>query len=712
MFSSLPYCTRFVLLLILILVSTCLSALRISARITDTEGKPLEDVLISDGRMAVFSYPDGSFNFEAQTDSLSFSRLGFERKILNLNAIHSTVILEAKPIILSTVRVTEHYEPGFGSALDKTILSPDSATPASGAAELLMQESAIHTSGTHLLGEDQTLSLLGNLDRHTLIILDGVPLNPHGRAVDLANLPLDSIKRIEIVKGNASLYGGASAIGGIVYLYTDDVSTAHPVKLEQESAYGSFNQLQNRLAYDQLSPVFSFKVALNRLSSDNDFTYKPRPWWNLSGKLTRHNNRKEQQSTTLEMSSALGKANLRYWLDAEQFYRQLPGPVNFLDIYKNAYLTGQSLHHNSTLGWQAKRFSEDLIFWQHDDGTEYNNNNAENPVYPTHYRQEHTALGVKHHAEYSYAFLKPALEWELSRQSYELNDLLYPSLSIKNTSRIQKSLAFQTRAENDFSVYTNQFQAGLRWDKVTDFESFYSWRLEEVLTRDGLIQIKAGGYFGSSFSLPSFYDLYWKGDAQSLGNPDLEPETSLGWNAWTQISYASYSFKAAYYSSEVKKLIQWRQTYLYGTVWKPVNIGKASIRNWEFSAKANPLAWFKLESSLTLTSAKDEDLHANLTYTPEAKWNTGITLSRSGFSLVLEHNYTGRQWSTPDNLIDPIPSLKLFNASLGYSRTFGKFNGQLSFSLNNLFDRQYEIYAYVPQPGFNWMSSLALKYEM
>jgi len=702
----------FVLLFFFLIQASFVSAMQVSARIQDPSGKPLEGVTVSDGRQAVFTGADGSFGLNTSSDSLIVTRLGYERRTLLTVNLPPIITLVKRPITLGTVRVIERYETPYSTALDKSVIDTDADRHGSSSSDILLRESAFHSSETRLAGENQTLSLLGNLSRHTLFMLDNVPLNPHGEAFDISTLPLSGIKRIEIVKGNASLYGGASAVGGIVYLFTDNVKTAHPLELEQETSFGSFGQFTASLAYGQQSQAFAYRVSVSRQAADNDFSFQPPDWWEESGTLTRRNNRKQQQNIALQLSTNLHNLHLRYRIDSDRIYRQLPGPYNFADIYQNAYLTGLNLRQNLSLGWQKHSFKDNLILWLTRDGTEYTNTRAPNPVYSSHYRQRHHSAGMKNQAEYGFGWLIAGLGMEATHQTYELDNLLYPHLSIPETSRNQTAASFKLLADEGFPLENNTLQAGVRLDKVTDFGTYFSWRVEDVYRYYGLVDLTGGIAYGSGFSLPSFYDLYWKGDSQSLGNPDLEPETSLGGSVWLSAEYAGNSIKAAYYQSRVEKLIQWRQTYLFGTQWKPLNIGKAELTNWEFSFRSQPLSWLGLSSSLTLTDAVDANLNKKLTYTPETKWVTELALSYAGFSFALSQDYTGRQWKTPDNLIDPLPEFFLYGLAAGYGLSWKGLDAGLSFRLNNLFDRQYEIYDYVPQPGRNWLGGIVLKYKM
>jgi vitamin B12 transporter len=70
-------------------------------------------------------------------------------------------------------------------------------------------------------GQPESLFLRGTNSNHTLVMIDGVRINPdNGFGSALQNIRLDDVERIEIVKGpRASLYG-SDAIGGVINIIT------------------------------------------------------------------------------------------------------------------------------------------------------------------------------------------------------------------------------------------------------------------------------------------------------------------------------------------------------------------------------------------------------------------------------------------------------------------------------------------------------------
>jgi len=185
-------------------------------KVTDPEGKPVGGAVISDGQLQVFSAEDGSFYFSTTADSLYIRRLGFQPRAVARTEMIRPIVLQPQPVTLPKVVVSESAWDFLAAPADRVTLPLDPDRHYYSAGEILSSTPAVRSNDVPLKGESQGVSILGNLARHSLVILDGVPLNPDGESCDLSLIDPANIEKIELIKNNASVYGGGSAIGGIV----------------------------------------------------------------------------------------------------------------------------------------------------------------------------------------------------------------------------------------------------------------------------------------------------------------------------------------------------------------------------------------------------------------------------------------------------------------------------------------------------------------
>lgn len=88
-------------------------------------------------------------------------------------------------------------------------------------ADLLSRQAGVQFHSNGGLGKASALSIRGLETRHTLLLVDGVRVGSATLgAPSLDNLPLESIERIEIVRGPLSGLYGSDAVGGVVQVFT------------------------------------------------------------------------------------------------------------------------------------------------------------------------------------------------------------------------------------------------------------------------------------------------------------------------------------------------------------------------------------------------------------------------------------------------------------------------------------------------------------
>lgn len=73
-------------------------------------------------------------------------------------------------------------------------------------------------AGSH--GAAASLFMRGGESDYVKVLLDGVPLNAPGGSVNLANIRVENVERIEVVRGPASVVHGADAMTGVIQVFT------------------------------------------------------------------------------------------------------------------------------------------------------------------------------------------------------------------------------------------------------------------------------------------------------------------------------------------------------------------------------------------------------------------------------------------------------------------------------------------------------------
>src|SRR5512143_868471 len=74
-------------------------------------------------------------------------------------------------------------------------------------------------------GAQTSLFLRGGESDYVRVLVDGVPMNDPGGAVDLASFTMDNVERIEVVRGPASVLYGSDAVSGVVQIFTRHATT-------------------------------------------------------------------------------------------------------------------------------------------------------------------------------------------------------------------------------------------------------------------------------------------------------------------------------------------------------------------------------------------------------------------------------------------------------------------------------------------------------
>ena len=164
------------------------------------------------------------------------------------------------------------------------------------------------------VGSDFELSINGMSGNSVRYFIDGVPLSSKGSGVNLANLPVNIIERIEIYKGVVPAYLGSDALGGAINIVTKEDRRNY---LDFSYGYGSFNTHKADFNAQYLFKGIIVKPTIGVNYSDNSYKVKNVEVWNEDkGKYVNESRRRFHD----DYFSLLGQLELgvtnRRWADS------------------------------------------------------------------------------------------------------------------------------------------------------------------------------------------------------------------------------------------------------------------------------------------------------------------------------------------------------------------------------------------------------------
>ncbi len=213
--------------------------------------------------------------------------------------------------------------------------------------------------------------------------------------------------------------------------------------------------------------------------------------------------------------------------------------------------------------------------------------------------------------------------------------------------------------------------AALRWEDYDAYGDELTWRFGSIYTFQATGTSIRGGV-GSSFRSPSYLDLF--GSSFGAGNPDLDAESSVGWDLGIEQKIgANHVIEATWFHNRITDQIQANPA-------PPVNIGGDSTTDGlEFGLRGNwcegmfgyRLAWTYLHESLS-----DQPRNAA---TASFDWKpTGKSLVGIGATHLSDHSWGG----------DPIDSYIVARLFASYQVTE---KVKLHARLENAFDTDYQL---------------------
>jgi vitamin B12 transporter len=524
-------------------------------------------------------------------------------------------------------------------------------------------------------GTVTSLFLRGTASTQTLVLVDGVALNsPYFGGTDLSALSTANVERIEVVRGPFSALYGSEAIGGVVRIFTrksaaaDEPSGRATLAFGNRSAKEAFAEVA--LGSGSLTGSAGFRRALTEGDLPNEFFAAT----NFSGSV----------------SAALTDA-LRVGLVLRHDEGRTGIPFSGATATPHRTTTNETTTFEApvSLALSAKSSIEASFRWVKDSPT-FSDPDAALTSSST--DAQRAGARVVFTSILGAQRLAAGADWECTLVSSESNF----GVALEDAS----TRTFALFAEDRIALAGERLvvTAGLRWDDHSAFGSAVSPRLTLAWRVTPTLKLRAA--VGSAFRAPSTGELYYP----YSGNPSLQPEKSIGYEAGFEKSLAGgIVAEVSGFWNDLRDLINYDPVTFTNQ-----NIGSARTRGVEVALRTPVGAHSILRASYTYLDAKDLDAGTFLIRRPRHRASaTYATTFVSGGSVSLTGMWVGarpdRDAADFTRLVED-PSYLRVDAALTLP--------PLALSLapfvrvTNLFGRDYVEASGFPAPGRRFLAGL------
>jgi len=634
-------------------------------------------------------------------------------------------------VMVEAERETLEEEPMDTSAF-VTVIRPDRQRyRVTSVPELLKQSAGVDIRQLGGLGNFATVSIRGSTAEQVVIFLDGVELNrARSGVVDISQIPLDVVERIEVYRGTSPAKFSNAGIGGVINIITK--KGKRRALNNVNVAAGSFGTLDFNATRSQSFDRFDYLAFVNYGRSDGDFKFADdngTPFFSGDDETVRRkNNDYDQASAVFNAGVRLGDRT-RLEISENAYWRNqgIPGIGAFQSE------TANLITFRNLLSMQLKRQGLALETLDADVGLSFS-------LQEQRFEDKKGEIGVGNQdnrdrtvalagnillrlipTEWTVLYLNTGGGWERFRS----RNLLADDPEGEPQQRYRLFGAF----EQEFYTLSDSIvlSPSLRYDFYRDE---FGGMSEMAFMREVPSQSKTHHFFSPKIGLryepmryislkanagryaraPNFSELF--GDRGGIvGNTELDPEKGINWDAGIGLMGPELRFitkprlEFSFFYSRVDDLILFIQNTQRTSVAQ--NISKARIRGYELTWGAELFDMVHVDGAYTFEDARDRSdisfLKGNmLPGRPRHKIFSREELVWRRWILFHEYHHMADNFLDRANTVK-ISSRDIHNAGVSFSPVKGL---TLTAEVMNLTDEDIFDFIGFPLPGRSYFFKL------
>jgi vitamin B12 transporter len=535
-------------------------------------------------------------------------------------------------------------------------------------------------------GGQTSLFVRGGQSDYVQVLVDGAPVNDPGGFLDIANIGIDNVERIEVVRGAASVLYGATAVSGVVQIFTRD--GRGPGRVTLGASGGSYGARDGQIAVRGGGERASGSLSFAHHGSDGIYDFNDE-------------SREDAYSGALRLAPD-ERSSIRLSLTRVNASSHIPtNGFGVPDDSNQFHDVTRSIGSLDAGRFLARRLEGRLLLTASDAHTR----SADLPDTPDEqcdFCYDARTGTYRAGADARLAF-------------YASRDLALTAGTIYERQR-QHTSGSEARGRTLTALYAQaagnlgeraSYGAGVRLDDNTAFGTFTTYRLSAGYRFGTATRVH--GSLGTAFKEPTV-DQTSSTSPFVRGNPDLRPERTRSWElgASQELLSGSLGLSATYFNQRFRDVIQYDPMPPAEDDPNYVNVGAARANGAELEARAAIARIWDASASYTRLATRVTD--AGVDAGPGATYVQGERLLRRPRDLAhfgvgvrpssrgavhLDVNYVGKRVDIDFARFERVEAASYTTVDLSGQVALVTARDRsdevaLTMRLENLFDRSYQ----------------------
>lgn len=536
---------------------------------------------------------------------------------------------------------------------------------------------------TGSFGGQTSVFLRGGESDYAKVLIDGVPQNQPGGFFDFANLGIEDVDRIEIVRGPGSVLYGSDAVTGVIQIFTRSGRGALAGRLS--GGGGSYGTRWGTAELEGSAGTWSYGMTVSRHATDGIYPINNRYHRDIVSGRARV---RPDAGSEIQLAAR--------WIEGVYHF-----PTDYVgriaDSNQATTARGPSISLEATR-LLTSRLTAHLLMGSHaeqdafDDGPDSPGDTGASCCF--HSRDDTRRLVGRGWVDLRLpggAVVTGGVEFEHQRQTGTTL-----SAARHDAAWFAQLLGRLTDA--------GTFTVGGRVDRNQTFGTHLtgraglSWRLTPTT--------RLRGSAGTGFKEPSFYENFATGFVR--GNPALRPEQSASWEIAVEQSLVTGRLLGSitYFDQHFRDLVQYSSVPLGLDSVNYANVDAATARGAEVSIRGTLGRELALDASLSRTRTRDASTGRRLLRRPTNGAHVRLAWAPRWGQVAVSAAYTGNRddldyrGSAPAAVTLPghtrVAAALIYRVTAARSVTPGL---AATLRVENLFDARYEEAVGFPAPG-------------